>query len=539
MQSASLFGLYTDLFLQINSMLRRKMYSIHRTLSLIIAIPVLIWASSGFMHPLMTNIRPKIATQTLTPVAVDQSRISVSLKDALLKNGISQIHSFRFVHIDSNWFYQVQLTPGSVPLYISTQSGKKLTSGDELYAKYLAVQFLDGQRSYAFQSKQEEIKDSTRKEEIHDCCDAAKSCVLQSLSKTKVKQIELLKAFDDEYKYINRLLPIYKVSFDRGDGIRVYVETTSDRFSYAVDNKRALFDNIFSLLHNWSWMDGAGNYKYLIMVLLLTLAMLTTILGIYIFFVTRSKKNNGNRLLKARKNHRWSAIVVSLFTLMFAFSGAFHAMDKMKTDDRYQYFVSQKIDVQKLPLDLLRLEKSVRKKIYNVNVIQLNGNHYWQVCAGSMNDTSYSNKGRRADMFEVFYVDVSDYSLLYDGEIKHANYLALQFSKNDSSQISSAVKISKFDGEYGFVNKRLPVWKVGFKNNDNERYYVETGTGRLSVRIDDKDLYEGYSFAFLHKHHFMDFAGKIVRDISTMFWAMGQVVMVMLGFILWRRSRRI
>jgi len=429
-----------------------------------------------------------------------------------------------------------------VPLYISTQSGEKLASGDELYAQYLAVQFLNGQCSYAFTNKKDNRKDSSINDEKHDCCEAAKSCVSQTISKTKIKKIELLKSFNDEYKYVNRLLPVYKVSFDRSDGIRVYVQTTGDRFSYAVDNKRAMFDKIFSLFHNWSWLDAIGNYKYLAMAFILTLTMLTTILGIYIFFITKTKKNNGNGLLKARKNHRWTAIVVSLFTLMFAFSGAFHAFEKIKKDDRYSFIASSKIDAKRLSLNLPRLEGLLQKKIYNVNVIQLNGNDYWQVYAKSFYDTAHSagnsKKGGWSDMLEVFYVNVSDSALLHDGELKYAKHLALLFSKNDSSQINSAVKILKFEGEYGFVNKRLPVWKVGFKNNYNERYYVETGTGRLSVRIDDNDLYEGYSFAFLHKHHFMDFSGKLARDISTMFWAMGIVVMIILGLVLWMRRKR-
>ncbi|HTD93315.1 MAG TPA: hypothetical protein VK644_05875, partial [Chitinophagaceae bacterium] len=60
----------------------------------------------------------------------------------------------------------------------------------------------------------------------------------------------------------------------------------------------------------------------------------------------------------------------------------------------------------------------------------------------------------------------------------------------------------------------------------------------LAARVTGGDITEGYSFALFHKHHFMDFAGKTTRDISTMFWAGMQVAMVTVGLILWRRSRR-
>ena len=71
--------------------------------------------------------------------------------------------------------------------------------------------------------------------------------------------------------------------------------------------------------------------------------------------------------------------------------------------------------------------------------------------------------------------------------------------------------------------------------------YIETSTGRLSVRVDDSDLPEGYSFSLFHKHHFMDWGGKSIRDLSTMFWALVQVTMVVVGLLLyvkWRNRLR-
>ena len=70
------------------------------------------------------------------------------------------------------------------------------------------------------------------------------------------------------------------------------------------------------------------------------------------------------------------------------------------------------------------------------------------------------------------------------------------------------------------------------------RYYIETATGILSTQVRDADVWEGLSFSMLHKHHFLDFAGKEVRDISTMFWAAAQILMVVLGLILWLRIRK-
>jgi hypothetical protein len=36
----------------------------------------------------------------------------------------------------------------------------------------------------------------------------------------------------------------------------------------------------------------------------------------------------------------------------------------------------------------------------------------------------------------------------------------------------------------------------------------------------------------------MDWSGKLGRDISTMFWAMVQIILIATGLILWARRKR-
>ncbi len=520
--------------------MRRNIYKWHRTLSLIIAIPVVLWAASGFLHPIMTTFRPKIATQFLTADAINSSKIKIPLQEALQKNNITQFHNFRFIHIEDNWFYQVQRTANELPVYISTQTGKRLPDGDKLYAQYIAKLFLEG-------------KDGAPKDTAaiapaeHDCCDAATSCVLLNDKGSKVSKVTLINDFDDEYKFVNRLLPAYKINFDREDGIRVYVETTSDKFAYAVDNKRAFFDKIFSLFHTWSWMDAAGNSKYIVMALLLTIAFLTTVMGIYIFFITKTKKHNGNPVVKARRNHRWTSVLISLFTLMFTFSGAFHSLEKLKNDDRNEFYTKQIINSESLQFHLDTLQQIIKKPITNISAVQMNDQVYWQVFTKNetKNKGTKSNQPRKDLMKDktvpppsAVYINVDNWVVLTEGEKVFANYLATLFSKHTPQEIKATIAITKFEDEYGFVNKRLPVWKVSYASNNNERFYVETSSGKLSTKVDDKDLYEGYSFAMLHKHHFMDWGGKEVRDFSTMFWAAAQIAVVVVGLVLWRRVRR-
>jgi hypothetical protein len=528
-------------------MLRKKIYTWHRTLSLIIAIPVLLWAASGFMHPLMTNIKPKIATQKMSPVAIDSQAIRVPLQTALQQNNITGFHNVRLIHIDTNFFYQVQQEVNKAPVYLSAYNGKLLPSGDWLYAQYLARQFLEGPPAPVEPPTATAAATVTPvamvEEEGHDCCNAATACVLTNITGSKVANVSRLTAYDNEYKYVNRLLPVYKVAFYRPDGIRVYVETTQDRFAFAMDNRRAVFDNIFQWLHTWSWLDALGNTKLYFIIGICLLAFCTALLGIYIFFITKTKKANGHTLLKARRNHRYTAIVGALFTLAWSFSGAWHAFAKFKTDDRDAFFISNQFSPT-LDLDFARLQQIVHQPISNVNLVKMDAQTWWRVITMPANKPPATHEPMKAMKSmavlvpQVTFVNTTDHSLLEKGEEKYAAWLATQFSKKEANSIQSVTPVTKFDEEYNFTDKRLPVWRVSYATNHDERYFVETATGRLSVRVSDSDLAEGYSFALFHKHHFMDWAGKEARDTSTMVWAFVQVVMITIGLILWSRTRK-
>ena len=522
--------------------MHKNIYKWHRSLSLIIAIPALLWAASGFMHPIMTNIRPAIATQAYPATHIDTSKIRISISAAAKLNGIGYVDNFRFIHIDTNWFYQVRESSFATPVYLSTETGKKLKNGDKLYAQYLAKIFLEGMQTKADSS---DATQASQNQEQHDCCDAATRCVLMNQKGAPITAVSRVDDFKGEYKSVNRILPVYKVSFDRPDGIRIYVETFADKFVYAVDDKRATFDSIFSFFHTFSWLDSIEDIKYLIIILFMMLTMSTAILGIYIFFKTKSKKVPGNKVVSARNNHRVVSVVFSLFTLLFSFSGAYHAWENSKPDHRYDYFVSLHKNVDSLDLNLSSLESIVHQPIYNVGLVKLGDDYFWQVDAHANKNEAIQTsapkdlmKSMHASMKEPAYVSFVDMSLLKDGEKKYAAYLASEFSGNEMNAYKGIEPITKFEGEYGFVNKRLPVWKVKYDVNNNERYYVETSSGRLSVRIDDADLWEGYSFSFLHKHHFMDFAGKSWRDFSTMFWAMGQIALIVTGLVFWLRKKK-
>ena len=527
--------------------MKKKIYQYHRVTSLIVAIPVLLWALSGFMHPLMTNIRPAVATQFLAPVAIDSNRLSVPLDAALKQNRIDSFGNFRIVHIDTNYFYQVQLPHTPEPIYLSAKNGKRLPDGNWLYAQYIAKQFLEGQaKSNALPGT---MAGMTEVATTHDCCDAASDYVLNNEKGSKVTNASLVTAFDNEYKSINRLLPVYKVAFNRADGIRIYVETTQDRFAFAMNNKRAVFDTLFRLFHLWGWLDWLGKGRLLVELTFVFLAFCTTLMGLYIFFVTKSKKPLAGQqdatrsVLKARRNHRFTAVAIALFTLLFTFSGSYHLWYKLNNDPQPLPALKRGFATQSIHFDYRHLQQVVGKPILNTSLVYIDQATYWQVTTRPQSNTHTQlhtdlMKDKQAPIPAVVYINTDSYDSLPRGDWQYARSLATLFSQHSDKEIASVSLVRSFNSEYNFTDKRLPVYRVGYTTNSNERFFVETSSGQLAKQLNDNGLRESYSFAFFHKHEFMGWGGKTVKDISTMFWAMAQVVMVTLGLVLYFTLRK-
>jgi hypothetical protein len=107
----------------------------------------------------------------------------------------------------------------------------------------------------------------------------------------------------------------------------------------------------------------------------------------------------------------------------------------------------------------------------------------------------------------------------------------------ENSKVLKTEDVSAFEKrEYGFAFKRLPVVKVSYDTPDEMNLYIETATSRLAARVGNKDRYEGYSFAILHKFLLLDWAGKNSRDIVMMISALGVFSVSVLGLLLYLKK---
>ncbi|WP_294961517.1 PepSY domain-containing protein [uncultured Flavobacterium sp.] len=511
---------------------KQNMYKWHRVIGLITVAPVIFWTFSGLMHPFMAHFfKPEIAHDKIEQPIIDKSQLHYSIQEVLLKNEISQFKNFRIVAFNNATYYQVKTILGEL-WYYDTNTAKKLENGDHKYAEWLSRYFLDDQKS-------------------------------------AVKNSEVVTEFTSQYKYVNRYLPVYKLSFDRPDAMQVYVETSSSKLATYNPISRQAFIWFFDTFHNWSFIDAISNnsVRIITMILLLSIIGFSALSGILIYGLLwkQFKKTDSLAPKKGlRKYHRQIGIWISLFTLTFAFSGAYHATTKWDPYTLSQMVYEPTFVTKEIPKANNNLNLDWNR-FQNISLIMLNDSTYYRCQLLEKNtkrfkipksDSKWTKKEDQKS--EAIYINAATNKVAPNLDLEYAEFLAYYFtdgapkasccemietSEDDSLPSFENIKLleskvlTDFDSrEYGFVNKRLPVVKLAYDTPQKTTYFIETSTSRLAAVVNNSDRVEGYSFAILHKFLFMDWAGKNIRDLATVLAALSILIVSILGFILFLKK---
>lgn len=498
--------------------IKQNIYKWHKIIGLITVIPVIFWTLSGLMHPFLAHwFKPAIAHEFILPKPLDKNELKLSIKEVLEKNGIEKFKGIRMVNFDGQNYYQVKSIKDQW-LYFNTQSGEELANGDQKYAIWLSRYFL-----------------------------------ADSIS--RIKSISLQSEFSQEYKYINRLLPVWKVSFDRADAMDVFVETPFSRLGTFNPTSRKVFLWVFDNFHNWTFLGLITNntIRIMVMIVLLGIISISAISGIVIYgFMWKKfkKPTPENPKSVLRKYHRQIGISVAFVSLTFAFSGGFHATRKLEPNILPQMVYQPILETKNLSLDFRELALDW-ERVSNISVIKSYKDIFYQV---------FYLKTEDGKSPAILYFNVLDGKEWENGNTKYATFLANRFQGiclnptkygsaccvGDDEETPSALSETKLlksemvyafeKREYGFAFKRLPVVRLSYDTPEKTNYYIETATSRLAAKIENSDRIEGYSFAIFHKFLFMEWAGKNVRDIAMMVSALGVLVVSLFGLALFLRK---
>ncbi|UXX79657.1 PepSY domain-containing protein [Reichenbachiella carrageenanivorans] len=459
-------------------MKRKQLYLWHRWLSAVCLLPVLMWCLSGLMHPLMGHFfKISPAEMFLKQAPFETDATAVDLQDLPIDK--TEIKDLRLVRVDGQPYYQIQTATGQWQYY-SWADGSELVDGDQLYAKQLARYFLGDQTA-------------------------------------GIVEIERVDEYTAEYKIINRLLPVYRVAFDRADGMEVYVHTGSSRLGTLNDRLRKGFLWVFSMFHNWDFLGENSYAKKVAVLVFSSLVFVTGVLGLVIFFSTKNATTNTSERMKPRRRHRKLAVAVSIVLLMFSFSGAYHSLQKFEPYDlNGQGPAWATIGVGQLEANPMSAIRQAGTAVRQMSLKVLNGKWYYRIVLAQANTS-------------VVYLSVDRLMPLVNGDLAYATQRAFEIAGQDFPLLAEPELITRFYNEYGFINKRLPVVKVAFDTPDHLTCFVEPSSGIPGAIVRDKNRAEILSFIFLHKYNMFNFLGKGVRDGIMSMASLAVVMIAMSG----------
>jgi|GEM_PF-1757427 len=479
-------------------------------------IAIISWALSGLAHPIITRITPQPAAFTAPNTAIELDHVQ-NISDLIAQKNINELQHVRLFQWKDKPVYRIESEQGTH--YFTADDLQEIIEGDRQYAEYLARYF---------------VADNNN----------------------PIINLKTIYKYTEDYLYINRYLPVVRVEFGRNDNMRAYIDTRQGRLATLIDNKKAITATAFNALHTWSWFTS-DTWRIRIMLIFLTLGLMTAALGLTLYLKSWRLGTLRSEHSNTRRYHRTIAAIISVPTILFCISGTLHLLLSSKPEKTVTEF-SLHIPSHNISLD--HLEKlqgqSGGMAIESIQLTQIEQQYYWQIKplitknsgALSMAEHDHSHKHsehknpetNKPKITEVFYQNAVTGELLENGLEKHTRFLATQFSQQDSSNIHRIETVEKFAGEYGFVNKRLPVQAVSYNTAGNPTFYIETISNTLAARVDNPQRIEGYTFAFLHKWHFLDFLGKNTRDFISALAALMIVIAITLGiYRYWiNRNRR-
>lgn len=474
-------------------MMWRALLRWHRPLAMIAAIPVLAWTLTGVLHPVMSRWQPSAvamqppADMLAPPSGMDWSDLPAPAR--ILPASLS-LRELRAVTWQQKPYWMAQTTAGE-RRYFDARTGQPAAI-EQAVVTALARHYTGVQ--------------------------------------TPVRSISLISAFDHEYAFVNRYLPVWRVAFDQPDGLVAFIEPRSLLLTALTDTWKTRFSLLFANLHSWAWWPHEPS-RDVVMTVFLSAAWLLVISGLL-----RAVKTRHSRLTSGlRRWHRRIGWLVAAAALAWLSSAIFHIL---AIDKGHPAFATYPLSAWFTSADVLRPAPVAvpRPALLQVLATPEGPLWHWQLLqrgAGAGHEHHAAAKG--VPVLHEAYVSATS------GEtLQPLAYLrALSSAVSADAPVLSSESITRFGSEYGFVQKRLPVYRLVLDSEDHRSVYIDPADAAVAAVTGDIDRAEGFSFAYLHKANWLDFLGKNARDAILAIFALMTFALTLAGLYLVCRTQAV
>ena len=483
-------------------------FNIHKLLVWIGGVALFLYALSGLAHPLMTWFITPQPINFMPPQFSVQADILKKIPVILTKNKVTKALLVKAVPSQNGAVLQVTDNPLSPRRYFSFETGKELVDYDKIQARYLAGYYT-------------------------------------GFSPDKIKDVTFQTEFDNAYPWVNRLLPVYKVTYDTDDNRKIYIYTELSANAGMTNDYNSIMQFIFRNMHTLSFLDNFETGRVIIsLILLFSLAGMCVTGFCMLYFVKKR-----NILCPKRKLHRLIANIVWFPLFLFVFSGTYHLLQSSFGENIRGLRLTDSFNIPAKMKDVTLSQDILKQNLNSISLLKMDNKLYYRFSLASKND-----KGG-ADMSEHAGHNMPNKNMKYDGlpqekgaiyissdtgqqasldDKKLSEFYASYYSKD---KITHNNLITMFGSNYDFRNKRLPVREIIF--DTGTRIFIDPATGILVDKINPASLYEGYSFSFLHKWNFLlAVTNRTVRDGIIVAFLTGIIGLGVLGFILKLRRKK-
>ncbi|MCK9562936.1 MAG: hypothetical protein M0R02_09495 [Bacteroidales bacterium] len=474
----------------------------HRRLGWVGGFALLLFGLSGLTHPLMTWFGPQAAVFFPPQAHVEIAEIA-AIPAILASHGIASAQQVRIVPAaDGN---KLQVTDADQRRYFEPGTGEERPDFDRQQAEWLA-------RHYT------------------------------GLGDTPIREMHLQTRFDNAYPEVNRLLPVWRVSFATKDGMTAYVHTELSALAALGNDMRTAQQALFRGLHSFSWL---GSWELLRVVVLTVLCLALLGLGLAgagLVFVLPARHIPAAR----RRWHRYLALLLWLPLLAFSASGLYHLWHKVAAGADTGFVAAPAMDLR----PLWQQGTAVASALQSLEMsAPLNGASLLPGPDGALLLRLAHPAGHQGEhvhrhaRFDGTPTERPSHLVALTGspdaawsDRSLASHFATAHLGIDQDAITGIELVTAFGPDYDFRNKRLPVWRIRHAGGSA---FIDPANGALVDHATTPDRWEGHVFGHLHKWNFLTpWVGRQVRDSLAVLTILLALISATLGMGLQYRRRR-
>ena len=481
----------------------------HQLLAMLGGLALLLWGGSGLLHPIMTSFGPQQASFFPPQRAVDMAGTR-PIGDTLQAAGIARAAAVKVIVGEQENLLQVTETQDQPRRYFRLADGRELPGHDREHAIWLA-------RHYAGEPT------------------------------APVQSVQWVTRFSDAYPAVNRLLPVWRVQFDRPDNLALHIYTETNAVA-AVDNDfKSGLQQWFQWVHTWSWLPRQAEWARVVLMAALVGSLLAlAVTGTMMLILIRRRV----RAPGTRGWHRVAGYALALPLLMFSASGLFHLIQYGWDTPQRTLTLAEPIAVPAGGIALAEQWPEIASGLA-VNGVSLvataDGTLLYRLALAPDRTggpaTPHAIRNARFDGITptgpALYLEAATGRPWAPGDRELALQMGERFTGVGRDAIREARLVTRFGPTYDFRNKRLPVWQLDYGAPVNATIFVDTVTGVLADRTADSAKPERWSFSMLHKWNFLFPLGRPAQNIivSTIV-SLGIVLMAVLGLRMELKRRR-